>query len=165
MEKDAAYGLELMIRKNTGRLNGWISYTLSKTETKIPGINENRWYKASNDRRNDLVVVAMYKLNGRWDLSASWSYSSGRPLTAPDQKYEIDGTTCYYYTERNSYKTPASHRLDLSAKYTKVGSALHPYGYSVFIMFIRIIARLLYILKMIPPNRLGRERSNDPCSE
>lgn len=119
-----SYGLELMVRKNTGRLNGWISYTLSKTETKIPGINENRWYKASNDRRNDLVVVAMYKLNGRWDLSASWSYSSGRPLTAPDQKYEIDGTTCYYYTERNSYKTPASHRLDLSAKYTKVGKRL-----------------------------------------
>ncbi len=54
----------------------------------------------------------------------SWSYSSGRPLTAPDQKYEIDGTTCYYYTERNSYKTPASHRLDLSAKYTKVGKRL-----------------------------------------
>lgn len=119
--KGRSYGLELMLRKNYGKLTGWISYTLSKTETRIPGINENRWYKSSNDRRNDLSVVAIYNFNDNWNISASWNYSSGRPLTAPDEKYEIGGMTCYYYTERNSYKTPASHRLDLSANYTKIG--------------------------------------------
>lgn len=116
-----SYGLELMLRKNTGKLNGWISYTLSKTETKIDGINSGRWYDASNDRRHDVAVVAMYDLNDAWKFSASWTYSSGRPLTAPDAKYEISGTTCYYYSERNGYQTPASHRLDLSATYTRVG--------------------------------------------
>lgn len=116
-----SYGLELMLRKNTGKLNGWISYTLSKTETKIDGINSGRWYDASNDRRHDVAVVAMYDLNDAWKFSASWTYSSGRPLTAPDAKYEISGTTCYYYSERNGYQTPTSHRLDLSATYTRVG--------------------------------------------
>ena len=116
-----SFGMELMLRKNNGRLNGWISYTLSKTETRIPGINGGRWYDASNDRRNDIAVVAIYGLSPKWKLSASWTFSSGRPLTAPDEKYEIAGTTCYYYSGRNTYKTPPSHRLDLSATYTRVG--------------------------------------------
>ncbi len=119
--KGRSYGLELMLRKNFGKLTGWISYTLSKTETRIPGINGNRWYKASNDRRNDLAIVGIYNINENWNVSASWNYSSGRPLTAPDEKYEVGGMTCYYYIERNSYKTPSSHRLDLSANYTKIG--------------------------------------------
>ena len=119
--KGRSYGLELMLRKNFGKLTGWIAYTLSKTETKIPGINDGRWYKASNDRRNDISVVGLYQFDKRWTASASWTYSSGRPLTAPDEKYIIDGFTCYYYSERNSYMTPSSHRLDVSATYTKVG--------------------------------------------
>lgn len=143
--KGRSYGLEFMVRKNVGRLNGWVSYTLSKTETRIPGINDNRWYKASNDRRNDIAVVAIYDFNDRWQFSGSWTYSSGRPLTAPDGKYEIDGTTCYYYTERNSYTTPSSHRLDLSANYTrkrKTTTAIWSFGiynaychYSPFIIY------------------------------
>lgn len=116
-----SYGMELMLRKNTGRLTGWVSYTLSRTETRIPGINSGRWYDASNDRRNDLAVVAIYNFNPKWNVSASWTYSSGRPLTAPDEKYEIAGTTCYYYSGRNTYKTPSSHRLDLSATCTLRG--------------------------------------------
>lgn len=119
--KGRSFGLEFMLRKNIGKLNGWVSYTLSKTETRIPDINNNRWYKASNDRRNDFSLVAIYDFNEKWQVSGSWTYSSGRPLTAPDEKYEIDGTTCYYYTERNSYITPSSHRLDLSATYTQKG--------------------------------------------
>lgn len=116
-----SYGLELMVRKNFGKLTGWVSYTLSKTLTRIAGINDDKWYAASNDRRNDVNVVALYQFNDRWTASASWTFSSGRPLTAPDEKYEIDGTTCYYYSQRNSYKTPPSHRLDLSATYTRIG--------------------------------------------
>lgn len=115
-----SYGMELMMRKNTGRLKGWISYTLSKTRTKIDGINDGKWYDASNDRRNDIAVVALYELTPAWTLSAAWTYSSGRPLTAPDEKYEIAGTTCYYFSGRNTYRTPPSHRLDLSATYTRV---------------------------------------------
>lgn len=119
--KGRSYGLEFIFRKNIGKLTGWVSYTLSKTETRIPDINNNKWYNASNDRRNDVAIVAIYDINDKWKLSGTWTYSSGRPLTAPDEKYEIDGTTCYYYTGRNTYKTPDSHRLDLSATYTVIG--------------------------------------------
>lgn len=116
-----SYGLELMVRKNVGALTGWLSYTLSKTQTRIPEINDGRWYDASNDRRHNLSATATYKFNNRWQMSAVFSYSSGQPLTVPDVKYEIDGTTCYYFSERNGYRTPASHHLDLSAVYTHEG--------------------------------------------
>lgn len=116
-----SYGLELMARKNVGRLTGWISYTLSRTRTRIAGINGGRWYDASNDRRHDLSVTAAFRLSDRWNLSGSWVFSSGTPLTAPDVKYELDGTTCYYYSRRNGYQTPPVHRLDLSAVWSRHG--------------------------------------------
>lgn len=116
-----SYGLELMLRKNAGRLTGWISYTLSKTQTKIDGINDNRWYDASNDRRHDLNIVAMYRLTDNWSLSASFLYASGEALSVPDAKYQLSGETIYYYSQRNGYRTPATHRLDISANYRHVG--------------------------------------------
>ncbi len=116
-----SYGMELMFRKNSGRLTGWISYTLSKTQTKIDGINENRWYDASNDRRHDLNIVAMYDLTDRWSLSASFLFASGQALSVPDAKYQLSGGTVYYYSQRNNYRTPTTHRLDISANYKHVG--------------------------------------------
>ena len=119
--KGRSYGAEFMVRKNTGALTGWISYTISKTQTKIDGINGGRWYDATNDHRHDLTVTAIYTFNDRWNLSGSWIYSSGQPLTAPDVKYQLDGTTYYYYSQRNGYRTPPIHRLDLSATCTRKG--------------------------------------------
>lgn len=119
--KGRSYGLELMARKNTGRLTGWVSYTLSKTQTRIDGINDGRWYDASNDRRHDLNIVAMFDLTDRWSLSASFLFASGQALSVPDAKYQLSGETLYYYRQRNSYRTPATHRLDISATYTHVG--------------------------------------------
>lgn len=122
--KGRSYGMELMFRKNSGRLTGWISYTLSKTQTKIDGINENRWYDASNDRRHDLNIVAMYDLTDRWSLSASFLFASGQALSVPDAKYRLSGETFYYYSSRNNYRTPSTHRLDISANYKHVGKKL-----------------------------------------
>ena len=119
-----SYGLEMMFRKNNGPLTGWISYTLSRTRTRIDGINEGRWYDASNDRRNDLNITAIYRFNPKWSVSGSWVYASGQPLTAPDVKYQLNGETVYYYSQRNGYKTPCTHRLDLSATYTHHGKRL-----------------------------------------
>lgn len=119
--KGRSYGMELMLRKNRGRLSGWVSYTLSKTQTKIDGINDNRWYDASNDRRHDLNIVAMYDLTDRWSLSASFLFASGQALSVPDAKYQLSGATIYYYGQRNSYRTPTTHRLDISANYRHVG--------------------------------------------
>ena len=117
--KGRAYGMEFCVRKNKGRLMGWLSYTLSWSENKIDGINSNRWYTASNDRRHDLVLVGVYQLSPSWELSGVWRYNTGQALTAPSAKYDLDGTTYYYYNERNGYRAPACHRLDLSANYSK----------------------------------------------
>ena len=138
-------GLELMIRKNTGRLSGWIAYTLSHTQTKIPGINGGRWYDASNDRRHDLAVTAIFRLTDRWNLSGSWIFLSGQPLTAPDVKYEVAGETCYYYSGRNTYKAPPTHRLDLSATYTRKGTRFtYEWAFGIYNAYCRYNPYVVY---------------------
>lgn len=115
--KGRAYGLELMLKKKYGVLNGWIAYTLSRTELNIPGINEGNWYPARQDATHDVSVVAIYDVSKRWNLSGTWVYRTGNAITFPSGKYEVDGQVQLYYTERNGYRMPAYHRLDLGATY------------------------------------------------
>jgi hypothetical protein len=110
-----AYGLEMQIKKRTGKLTGWLSYTLSKTERKIEGINDNNWYNARQDRTHDIAIVGTYKLNDKWTLSANWIFYTGDAVTFPAGKYRVDDRLIYYYTERNGYRMPDYHRLDLGA--------------------------------------------------
>ena len=110
-----AYGLELLARKNEGRFTGWVSYTLSKTQLQINGINNNNWYNARQDRTHDLSVVGMYKLSKKWTASADFVYYTGNAVTYPSGKYQVDNQVVFYYTERNAYREPAYHRLDLGA--------------------------------------------------
>lgn len=110
-----AYGLELLWKKKTGALNGWFSYTLARTERKISGINNGNYYVARQDRTHDLSVVVLYQLNPRWQLSGNWIYYTGNAVTFPSGKYEVNGATTYYYTERNGHRMPDYHRLDLGA--------------------------------------------------
>lgn len=113
--KGRAYGLELLLRKNKGKLTGWVGYTLSRTEKQIDGINQNEWYAARQDRTHDISVVMMYDISKRWNVSAVWVYQTGNAVTFPGGKYEIAGQTTWLYTERNGYRMPAYHRLDLGA--------------------------------------------------
>ena len=106
--KGRAYGVELMLKKKTGRLTGWIGYTLSKSERKIDGINENRWYNAFQDRRHDISIVGMYELNPKWSFSAAWVYYTGNAITYPSAKYQINGKDVMYYAERNGSRMPSS---------------------------------------------------------
>lgn len=110
-----AYGLETMLKKKYGKLTGWLSYTLSKTERKIAGINDGNWYNARQDRTHDFNIVANYQLNSKWNLSANWIYYTGDAVTFPSGKYVIDNQIVFYYTQRNAYRMPAYHRLDLGA--------------------------------------------------
>ena len=136
--KGRAYGLELCLHKNTGRLTGWASYTLSWSENKINGINNGDWYTASNDRRHDLCLVGIYQATPRWELSALWRYTTGQALTVPNAKYEIDGTTYYYYAERNGYRAPAYHRLDISAAHTRqMRHSKHIWSFGVYNAYCR----------------------------
>lgn len=117
--KGRAYGLEVMARKNTGRLTGWIGYTLSRTERRIDGINNGHWYNARQDRTHDVSIVGTYALNERWSFSALWTYNTGNAVTFPSGKYRVDDQVLFSYTERNAGRMPAYHRLDLSATLTR----------------------------------------------
>lgn len=113
--KGRAYGLEMYLKKKYGRLNGWISYTLSRTERKFSEINNNSWYPSRQDRTHDVSIVGMYELNKHWSLSATWVYNTGNAVTFPTGKYEIDGKQMFVYSDRNANRMPAYHRLDLGA--------------------------------------------------
>lgn len=113
--KGRAYGIEMLIKKKAGKFTGWVSYTLSKTEKKINGINNDRWYNARQDRTHEVAVVGSYQLSAKWTISANWVYYTGDAVTFPAGKYRIDDQTIFYYTERNGYRMPSYHRLDLGA--------------------------------------------------
>jgi len=115
--KGRAYGLELLLKKNQGKLTGWLGYSLSRTEKQIDGINQNQWYAARQDRTHDISIVTMYDISKRWNVSAVWVYQTGNAITFPSGKYEVAGQTTWLYTERNGYRMPAYHRLDLGATF------------------------------------------------
>lgn len=110
-----AYGIELFFKKRFGKFNGWIGYTLSRTERQFDAINNGKWFYAKQDRTHDLSVVGIYKGSPRWTFSSVFVYNTGSAVTYPSGKYQINGRTAFYYTEKNGYRTPAYHRLDVSA--------------------------------------------------
>lgn len=110
-----AFGLELLLKKKIGQLTGWIGYTLSRSEKKFDEINNGNPFPARQDRTHDLSIVGAYQLTEKWALSAAWVYSTGNAVTFPGGKYEIAGNVLNYYTERNGYRMPPYHRLDLGA--------------------------------------------------
>ncbi|MEC8693179.1 MAG: TonB-dependent receptor [Bacteroidota bacterium] len=116
-----AYGLELYVKKATGDLTGWVSYTLSRSERKSPGISDNEWYPSRFDRLHNLYIVTQYRLNEKWDLAANFVFSSGTPTTFYTGQYNIQGYTIpdAGSNDRNNVRNPIYHRLDLSATYTK----------------------------------------------
>ncbi len=124
-----AYGLELLIRKNEGRLTGWIAYTLSKAEQRAlggiaggPGINNGDWYNSSFDRTHDISITGAYALNDKWTFGGNFVFQTGRPVTYPNGQYQYEGQSIAGYSARNSDRLPAYHRLDLSATYKPKGN-------------------------------------------
>ncbi|MCS7085424.1 MAG: TonB-dependent receptor [Bacteroidia bacterium] len=112
-----AYGVEWLLQKTTGKLNGWVGYTLSWSERSFPGTNINggRKFFARNDRRHDFSFVVNWEINARWSVGATWIYGTGLPITLPSGKYRMDGYVVGVYTGRNEYRMPDQHRLDVSA--------------------------------------------------
>jgi hypothetical protein len=112
-----AYGFELLVKKKTGRLTGWLSYTLSRTERQINGINGDKWYPAKQDRTHDIAIVGVYQLSQKWLLAATWVYYTGNAVTFPVGKYLFNNQLIFLYSSRNSFRMPDYHRLDLSATF------------------------------------------------
>ena len=112
--KGKAYGLETYIKKTSGKFTGWVSYTLSKVQKQIDGINNNNWYSAKQDRRHDLSVVGIYDLSKKLTLSATFVYYTGSAITLPSGKYYVNNQVQWQYTERNGGRMPAYHRMDIA---------------------------------------------------
>jgi len=115
--KGKAYGTEFMVRKNKGRVNGFINYTLSRAERTIPEINEGKTYLSPYDKTNSVNLVLNYELSRKVTLSGVWVYATGTPATYPSGRFGIDGEYFPIYSGRNEYRRPDYHRLDLSCTY------------------------------------------------
>jgi len=113
--KGRAYGVEAQLKKTKGKLTGWVSYTLSRSQLNIDGINNDKWYNSTSDRTHNIAIVAIYQRNPGWTFSADWVYYTGSPVSYPSGKYSAEGRIAFYYSERNGYRLPAYHRLDLGA--------------------------------------------------
>lgn len=110
-----AYGIEFFLKKRTGKFNGWLGYTLSRTERKFDEISNGDYFPAKQDRTHDLSLVGIYNISERWTFSGTFIYNTGNAITFPSGKYTLDGRTMFYYTERNGYRMPDYHRLDVNA--------------------------------------------------
>jgi len=110
-----AFGIELFLKKRFGKLNGWVGYTLSKTERKFNDIDQGKWFNAKQDRTHDLSLVGIFKASERWTFSSTFVFNTGNAVTFPAGKYQLNNKTVFYYPERNSDRMPNYHRLDLSA--------------------------------------------------
>ncbi len=120
-----AYGLEFLLRKNEGAFQGWIAYTLSKSEQKTAprneneiGINNGQWYNTPYDKPHDLSIYGNYTLSDRWKLNGNFIYQTGLPTNYPIGQFDFQGVVVPYYGLRNEQRLPDYHRLDLSATYT-----------------------------------------------
>lgn len=120
-----AYGLEMLFKKNTGKLQGWIAYTLSKSEQRTPGrtaiesgINNGEWYNSAWDKTHDISVTGQYELTNKWSFGANFIFQTGIPTTFPEGQYEYNGVIVPVYEARNSSRLSAFHRMDLSATWT-----------------------------------------------
>ena len=114
------YGIELYVKKNTGALTGWASYTYSRSMRhtsspyEIDQINRNNYFPSSFDRPHNLVFTGVYHLTRRWWLSGTFNYNTGKPITLPELKFYVDGNQYVYFSDRNKYRLPDYHRLDLA---------------------------------------------------
>lgn len=117
-----AYGLEILFRKNTGKFQGWIAYTLSKSEQRTPGRNENEiginngeWYNTPFDKPHDISIYGNYELNDTWSLNANFIYQTGRPTNYPIGQFQFQDIVVPYFGLRNQERLPDFHRIDVSA--------------------------------------------------
>tara|TARA_B100001540_G_scaffold21929_1_gene18040 strand:- start:413 stop:2800 length:2388 start_codon:yes stop_codon:yes gene_type:complete len=111
-----AYGMELLFRKKSGRVNGWVSYTLARTELKIDGINNFKWYPTRYDQTHNLKFTSNFDLNKRISFAGNFTFISGTPVTFPTSKYVIQGFVIPHNSNnsRNDRRIPNYHRLDFS---------------------------------------------------
>ncbi len=115
--KGNSYGIEFMVKKQEGKLTGWMSYTYSRSYKKIPEINEGKTYQASHDKPHDFALVVSYDMNKRWNVSGNWIYTSAPPRTMPTGRFEYQSAISPVYSDRNTIRVFPYHRLDVSVTF------------------------------------------------
>jgi len=115
-----AYGTELFLKKALGDFNGWIGYTLARTDRQFPDLNEGKRFPAKYDRRHDLSVALNYSIHKKWELGFVFVYATGNAITVPQSFFIIDNQVGQLFSPRNSYRIRPYHRADLSATYTPI---------------------------------------------
>lgn len=112
-----AYGAEFYVKKNKGRLTGWVSYTLARTERQVEGVNNDAWFPARFDKPHNVTLVGIYGLSDRLTLSSNFTFASGTPATFPTNRFEWNGWALPHnvYNARNNNRIPTYHRLDFAA--------------------------------------------------
>ncbi|GAA4897584.1 TonB-dependent receptor [Flaviramulus aquimarinus] len=120
-----AYGLEVLLRKNEGKLKGWLAYTLSKSEQQTRGrtptelgINNGNWYNTPYDKTHDISITGSYQWNKKWKINTNFLFQTGQPATFPNGQYEFNGLNIPNYSNRNADRLPSYNRLDVSLNYT-----------------------------------------------
>ena len=116
-----AYGVEFMVRKQVGKINGWLSYTYSRSlvqlNTATDVVNNGNWYPSNYDKPHDVTLVGNYRFSKRFNAALNCNYSTGRPITLPLAKYYIDNSYRVYYSDRNAYRVPDYFRIDLAVNF------------------------------------------------
>lgn len=137
--KGRNYGIEIMLKKNGGKINGWISYTLSRSERSFPDIMDGAVFPAKHDRTHNLAATASYSPAERWLFSAVFVYATGRAYTPPVGIYLIGENMIQEYGDHNSARMPDYHRLDLSATYNfrQRGRCRHSLNASIYNVYAR----------------------------
>jgi hypothetical protein len=152
-----AYGIEFLAKKTAGKLNGWLSYTFSRTFLKTDNvtgqgesINNGAYYPADFDKPHNVNVIANYQFSHRVSISANMVYSSGRPITLPLAQFNIGGASSLYYSERNQYRIPDYFRTDISLNLDgnhKVKQKLHnSWSFGVYNLTARQNAYSVYFI-------------------
>ncbi len=139
--KSWAYGAEFYVKLQLEKWSGWVSYTLSRSERKIDGINNNKIYLSPHDKLHSISVVLSYDISKRLSAGANWVYASGSPVTFPTGKFTYGNTIVPVYSDRNTYHMPDYHRLDISVTLKgkeKLGRKWHgEWNFSVYNAYAR----------------------------
>ena len=136
-----AYGVETYFQKKSGRLNGWVSYTLGRSELQVDGINQGQWYETRFNQTHNLKIAAFYDINKRWSASANFVFTSGTPTTFPTSRYLQQGILVpyNYNASRNNVYLNDYHRLDISfrleGKKVRMGKERKNSDYWVFSLY------------------------------
>lgn len=118
-----SYGVELFVKKNLGRMTGWISYTYSRSLRRVltpyeeENINDGEWFASNFDKPHDLTLIGNYKVSTNTSISATFGYSTGRPVTYPEAKFDFSGNSLAYFDNRNEERLPDFHRLDFAVNF------------------------------------------------